>query len=120
MVAVQQPSADHLNIYIGLVFAIAFVGYFLYSQFASKQPNMYKEQLFLSDMVDTSESSVNKDAAFHKQLDQLGAMAREISGVLTKESFAKLRAAITEKTYVEFKDRRDQMLNERIVLMRMN
>lgn len=39
----QQPSADHLNIYIGLLLAMAFLGYFLFTAFGSDKPKLHKE-----------------------------------------------------------------------------
>jgi len=63
---------------------------------------------------------VNKDAAFHKKLDQQGPYAREPTGILTKDSTIKLRHLITEKAYHEFRERRDELLNERISLMKAN
>lgn len=120
MVSVQQPSADHLNIYIGLILAMAFLGYFLYTTFGSDKPKTIKEQLYLSDLVDTTSESVNKDSAFHKKLDQEGPYAREPSGILTKESLLKLRRAISEKAYFEFKERREELMQERIAFMKQN
>lgn len=107
MTAVKEPSADHLNLYIGILFALAFIGYFLYSNFISNQPKLFKEQLLLSDMVDTSEKSVSKDAAFHKQLDQAGPFMPGPSGILDKDTMIKLRTIIAEKAYSDFKDRRE-------------
>lgn len=120
VVSVQQPSADHLNIYIGLILAMAFLGYFLYTTFGSDKPKTIKEQLYLSDLVDTTSESVNKDSAFHKKLDQEGPYAREPSGILTKESLLKLRRAISEKAYFEFKERREELMQERIAFMKQN
>lgn len=116
----QQPSADHLNIYIGLLLAMAFLGYFLYTAFGSDKPKLHKEQLHLSDLVDTTTDSVNKDSAFHKKLDQAGPYAREPTGILTKESVLKLRRAISEKAYCDFKDRREELMNERVALIKQN
>ena len=31
MAAVKEPSASHINIYVGMAFALAFIGYFLYN-----------------------------------------------------------------------------------------
>ena len=120
VVSVQQPSADHLNIYIGLILAMAFLGYFLYTTFGSDKPKTIKEQLYLSDLVDTTSESVNKDSAFHKKLDQEGPYAREPSGLLTKESLLKLRRAISEKAYFEFKERREELMQERIAFMKQH
>lgn len=69
MVAVKEPHADHLNIYLGMFFAMAFLGYFLYTLFSGKE-KFHSNQLLASDLVDSSADSVNKDAAFHKSLDQ--------------------------------------------------
>ena len=120
VVSVQQPSADHLNIYIGLILAMAFLGYFLYTAIGTDKPKTIKEQLYLSDLVDTTSESVNKDSAFHKKLDQEGPYAREPSGILTKESLLKLRRAISEKAYFEFKERREELMQERIAFMKQN
>ena len=39
---------------------------------------------------------------------------------MTKDSTIKLRHLITEKAYLEFRERRDELLNERISLMKAN
>jgi hypothetical protein len=31
MAAVKEPSANHINVYVGMAFALAFIGYFLYN-----------------------------------------------------------------------------------------
>lgn len=107
MAAITQPSADHFNIYIGFVLILAFIGYFVYTTVASSNPKLHKEQLLLSDIVDPSATEVSKDAAFHRQLDQAGPYSREPSGILTQESALKIRAIITEKVFLDFKDRKD-------------
>lgn len=53
-------------------------------------------------------------------LDQAGPYAREPTGILTKESVLKLRRAISEKAYQDFKDRREELMNERVALMKQN
>lgn len=69
MQAVKEPSADHLYIYIGMVIAMAFLGFFVYRALGVGKPKLHKEQLLLSDVVDSSITAVDKDAAFHKKLD---------------------------------------------------
>lgn len=99
---------------------MAFLGYFLYTVFGSDKPKLHKEQLHLSDLVDATSESVNKDSAFHKKLDQEGPYAREPSGILTIESILKLRRAISEKAYLEFKERREELMQERIAMLKQN
>ena len=85
---------DHLNIYIGLLLAISFIGYFLFTAFGSGKPKYHTEQFRVSDLVDTTTDSVHKDSSFHKKLDQEGPFAREPTGILTKDALIKLRRAI--------------------------
>lgn len=103
--SVKEPSADHLNIYIGLAIAMSFLGYFLYVSLGLGKPKLCKEQLFLSDVVDSSSKAVDKEDAFHKKLDQNGPYAREPTGILTRESILKLRTLINEKAYLEYRPR---------------
>lgn len=91
MLSVKEPSVDHINIYIGMTIAFAFLGFLIYTTLGIGKPKLYKEQLLLSDVLDTSSAAVDKDSAFHKKLDQSGPYAREPSGVLTRESIIKLR-----------------------------
>lgn len=120
VIAIKEPSADHLVLYIGIAIALSFFGYFIYSVLGGGKPKLHKQQLYLSDVVDTSSATVDKDAAFHKKLDQQGPYAREPTGVLTRDSTIKLREAITEKSYLDFKERRDVLMNERIAMMKGN
>jgi hypothetical protein len=66
--SVTQPSFDHLNIYICMLFALSFIGYFVYSSQSTKV-KFCDKQLLLSDIVDNSEAAANKDAEFHRLLD---------------------------------------------------
>lgn len=91
---------------------MAFVGYFMYSVFGSKE-KLHSEQLLLADLVENTPES-DRDASFHKKLDQLGPFEREQSGILTPEATLKLKRAITEKAYREFANRSDELLQERI------
>ena len=70
--------------------------------------------------MDTSSASVDKDSTFQKKLDQRGPYAREPTGILSRDSTIKLREQITEKSYLDFKDRRDALMNERISFMKTN
>lgn len=60
---------------------MAFFGFVLYSVFGGKE-KLHSEQLTLGDLVDNTPES-ERDAGFHKILDQLGPFAREPSGILT-------------------------------------
>jgi hypothetical protein len=120
VLAIKEPSADHLVLYIGMAIAMSFLGYFIYSALGGGKPKLFEKQLLLSDVVDTSSASVDKDSAFHKKLDQRGPYAREPTGILTRDSTIKLREQITEKSYLDFKDRRDALMNERISFMKTN
>jgi hypothetical protein len=111
---------DHINIYIGLLFAISFIGYFLFTAFGSDKPPLHPKQLRVSDLVDTTTDSVQKDSSFHKKLDQEGPFAREPTGILTKDALIKLRRAISEKAYLDFKERREELMVERVSLMKQN
>lgn len=118
VLAIKEPSADHLVLYIGIAIAMSFLGYFIYSALGGGKPKLYKDQILLSDFVDTSSGTVDKVAAFHKKLDQRGPYAREPTGILTRDSTIKLREEITEKAYLDFKDRREVLMNERIAMMK--
>jgi hypothetical protein len=98
--------------------ALAFVGYFLYTTFASK-PKVHGEQLLLSDVVQKDDPA-NKDAAFHKKLDALGPYTREPNGLLTKESTINLKRAISEKAFLDFRLRRDDLMQQRVAMLRLN
>ena len=111
---------DHLNIYIGLLLAISFIGYFLFTAFGSGKPKYHTEQFRVSDLVDTTTDSVHKDSSFHKKLDQEGPFAREPTGILTKDALIKLRRVISEKAYLDFKERREELMGERVSLMKQN
>ena len=37
MLSVKEPSSEHLNIYIGMFFAMAFLGYFFFTMFSGKE-----------------------------------------------------------------------------------
>jgi fucose permease len=50
MKAVKEPSSDNINLYVSILFAMAFIGYFMYSTFSGK-PKLHAEQLLLSDVV---------------------------------------------------------------------
>lgn len=110
MLSIQEPSADHMYIYIGIAIAMSFLGYFLYSALGMGKPKFHSEQLLLSDVVDTSASAVDKDSAFHKLLDQKGPYAREPSGILDRDSTLKLRQLITERAFLDFKGERDMLM----------
>ena len=116
MKALTQPSADHLNLYIGMLFALAFIGYFLYTTFGGK-PKLHAEQLLLSDVVEETSKGPNE---FHKLLDQSGPYAREADGLLTQEALLKLKKCITMKAVGQFKARREELMQERILLLKNN
>lgn len=117
MKAIKEPSTDYMNLYVGLLFVMAFIGYFLYSNFGGN-PKLHAEQLLLSDVVASTEQNNSSD--FHKALDQAGPFARDTNGTLTKDSTLKLRRMITERAYLDFRDRREELMGERIVFLRSN
>jgi hypothetical protein len=53
-------------------------------------------------------------------LDQAGPYARDANGTLTKDSTLKLRRLITERAHLDFRNRREELMNERIIIMRNN
>jgi hypothetical protein len=105
-----------LHIYIGLLLAVAFLGYFISTAFSGK-PQINKEQLWLSDVADDKSVS-NKDAAFHKKLDVMGPYPREPNKLLSKDAILKLKRAISEKAFLDFRGRRDELINERVAYMK--
>lgn len=117
MASVKEPSADHLNIYIGMLFVAAFMGYFIYNMVTSK-PKLHNEQLLLSDVLDNTANAPKKMAAFHKSLDENGPFPIEPTEILSAENYVKLRRLISEQSYIEFRDRRDELMEERIMHMK--
>lgn len=94
--------------------------YFVYTTFTAK-PAKHIEQLLLSDIANAKvEMATNetKDASFHKKLDEAGPYTRDANGVLTSECMLGLKRLITEKAYLDFRDRREELLQERINLMK--
>lgn len=106
-----------MQIYIGLLIAVAFLGYIISTAFSGK-PQINKEQLWLSDVADDKSISSNKDAAFHKKLDVMGPYEREPNKLLSKDAILKLKRAISEKAFLDFRSRRDELMNERVAYMK--
>jgi hypothetical protein len=42
VLAIKEPSADHLVLYIGIAIALSFLGYFIYSVLGGGKPKLYK------------------------------------------------------------------------------
>jgi hypothetical protein len=42
VIAIKEPSADHLVLYIGIAIALSFFGYFIYSVLGGGKPKLHK------------------------------------------------------------------------------
>ena len=112
--ALQNPSADHIQIYAALGIGIAVIAFILYSAMGTK--DVAPEHTFtLGDVVtDPIKDEGEEKTAFLKELDQKGPYERKMGGQLTMDALLKLRSIINKRAYSKFVPRKLEMMEERL------
>lgn len=113
----EKQQDQPIDVYFYTTIAAGAVILFLvYQQLTAKQE--FAQQLTLNDATGTENKTANereqqKDTIL-KRLDKEGPFERDAYGILTKEAFLHLRRILSEQVLIEFKDKKEELMNQRL------
>lgn len=101
--------------YAGIVISLT-VLYIIYTQVTSKKPE-FDGQLTMADVVkDKSPGQIelSESDRLLQAIDNLPEISKELNGTLAKEAFLLVRNLISKHVQVEFKGKKDELMNQRL------
>lgn len=140
MEALQDPSAEHMQIYMGLGVALAVVAGILYMALSGGKAK--EATLTLSELEDAAPSQLkgkkaktaaakkakkveeddgweddeHDSASMLKEIDQVGGFTKTMEGTLEPADMIKLRRIIGKYAYKSFMPVKEEMMNKRLAL----